>query len=130
MAGMRPSDEESCRALIAHSYALLDASDHERLAGLFSEDGVWHRGGRARRGRKEIVAALDERTPERKSMHIVTNVVIRIAGAQAEGTAYVMVTRGPTASAPVEHWVVTDRYARTPDGWRIAERSQERNASA
>jgi uncharacterized protein (TIGR02246 family) len=127
---MRPPAEENCRALIAQSYALLDASEYAMLAELFTKDGVWHRGGHPRRGRKAIIAALDERLPERKSMHIVTNAVIRVTATGADGTAYVMVTRGPAASAQVEHWVVTDRYELTPEGWRIAERKQEREASA
>jgi hypothetical protein len=112
------------------SYALLDSRDYASLTELFAADGVWDRGGRRRRGRAEIAAALAERPEDKRTMHVITNVVITIGGKMARGTAYLMVTRGPAATAQVEHWIIADRYVLTPEGWRIAERQQERDANA
>jgi ketosteroid isomerase-like protein len=101
-------------------------NDHERLGSLFTPDGAVSIPDAAMEavGPAQI-QAMGER---RKSMVacFVQNThpgIIEIEGDTASGRAYIyelfQLTDG---SAHVNYAVYHDRYARTPDGWKFAER--------
>jgi ketosteroid isomerase-like protein len=103
--------------------------DYDRFASLFTEDGVWRIpevnvsfGSRAeiRAGRERLAAVWQ---------YFVQNThpgVIRLDGDTAAGRTYVEeFGRFRDGSSHLNYAVYHDRYRRTPDGWKFAERVYE-----
>ncbi|BBA98940.1 hypothetical protein RVR_5346 [Actinacidiphila reveromycinica] len=103
--------------------------DYDRLTALFTDDGVWRipDGGIEFTGRAAIRAGVERLQANWE--FFVQNVhagSIRIDGDTATGRSYVAElgrTRG--GASHVNHAIYHDRYRRTADGWRFAERSYE-----
>lgn len=125
---------DACAALIVAFAACNDAHDADGLAALFAPDGVLVRPGAAPlHGRAAIAHAYASRPSGRITRHVVSNVQVRLESATtATGLSYVTVWSGQLADAegPFGRRAdgrqavgeFEDRFVRTNDGWRIAER--------
>jgi ketosteroid isomerase-like protein len=103
--------------------------DYERVASLFTADGVVripHINAEAS-SREEIRAGV-ERLQARLD-YFVQNThpgTIQLDGDTASGGAYISeLVRFRDGSSELNYAVYHDRYRRTPDGWRFAERVYE-----
>ena len=83
----------------------------------------------------EVKAWLVEVLPPIAEMqHFTTNVELVLDGDTATGTSYTLNVNGMrVASGEVKHMIVgaqyVDRFVRTPDGWRISYRREDRLAA-
>jgi len=104
--------------------------DYDRFASLFTQDGVWRIPvvDVEFAGRQEIRAGV-ERLAEGLWDYLVQTThpgTIQLEGDTASGRAYVLSFGGMRdGSSHLNYSVYHDRYRRTPDGWRFAERVDE-----
>jgi ketosteroid isomerase-like protein len=119
----RRAIEHDCARLVAHYANLNDAGEWEQLAALYAEDGAMARPTAPDApvmGRAAILAAFRAR-PARTSRHICSNVVIEVEGPDAaRGTSAMLLFTAPDAAPLVGSF--HDRFMRTAEGWRFAER--------
>jgi uncharacterized protein (TIGR02246 family) len=104
-------------------------NDHDRLASLFTPDGVVRipEGDIEAAGREEI-RALGERRQARTYWFVQTTHpgTIQLDGDTATGRAYLSeLARGRDGSSQVNYFLYHDRYQRTSDGWKFTERVSE-----
>jgi ketosteroid isomerase-like protein len=103
--------------------------DYDRLAALFTEDGVWEipAAGIRFASRAEIRAGVERLRGSWEFMVQNTHAgVIQLDGDTATGRAYVAeLGRFHDGSSHLNHALFHDRYRRTPEGWRFAERVYE-----
>jgi ketosteroid isomerase-like protein len=104
-------------------------NDHDRLAALFTPDGAVRipLGSIEAVGREEI-RALGERRQAFADYFVQTTHpgTIQLDGDTATGRAYLSeLIRERDGSSHLNYFVYHDRYQRTPDGWRFAERVAE-----
>ena len=104
-------------------------NDHYRLASLFTRDGVVRipEGDIEADGREEI-RALGERRQALTDYFVQTTHpgTIQLDGDIATGRVYLSeLARGRDGSSHLNYFVYHDRYQRTPDGWKFAERVYE-----
>ncbi|GII81886.1 hypothetical protein Sru01_68680 [Sphaerisporangium rufum] len=103
--------------------------DFDRFAALFTPDGAWRipHAGLEFIGRAGIRAGIER--GQGLWEYFVQTVhpgVIRIDGDRATGRAYVAeFGRFRDGGSQSNHAIYHDRYRRTPDGWRFAERRYE-----
>lgn len=121
-ADERRAAEADCARLIALYANLNDAARWDEVAALYAEDGVMVRPTAPDApvtGRAAILAAFQARPP-RVTRHVCSNVVIEVESADsARGeSAMLLFTGGPAPLVGSFH----DRFVRTADGWRFAER--------
>ena len=130
------ADIEACRSLIVEFAARIDAGQAETLGELLTEDASFARPtmpDKVINGREAILAAFASRPKHLVSQHLNLNIRIRITGPDsAEGHSVVMLFlgnaadelvpgKGRPAGAPLlGTW--TDRFVRTPEGWRFRDR--------
>ena len=130
------ADIEACRALIVEFAARIDAGQADSLGELLTEDASFARPtmpDKVISGREAILAAFSSRPKHLVSQHLNLNIRIRITGPDsAEGHSVVMLFlgnaadelvpgKGRPAGAPLlGTW--TDRFVRTPEGWRFKDR--------
>ena len=130
------ADIEACRALIVEFAARIDAGQADTLGELLTEDASFARPtmpDKLINGREAILAAFASRPKHLVSQHLNLNIRIRITGPDsAEGHSVVMLFlgnaadelvpgKGRPAGAPLlGTW--TDRFVRTPEGWRFRDR--------
>ncbi|GAB1516228.1 nuclear transport factor 2 family protein [Actinophytocola sp. KF-1] len=103
--------------------------DFDRFAGLFTVDGAW----RMPHIDEEFTGRADIRAGVERLQglweYFVQNThrgVIRLDGDTATGRAYVSeLGRMKDGKAQLNHSLYHDRYRRTDDGWRFAERVYE-----
>jgi hypothetical protein len=120
--------EHACAKTVLQLFAAMDDNRYDDVAAAFTPDGVWHRAGKALRGRAAIIAAMNERPTDRLVRHIITNIVVDVSdGTHAEGRCYVTAYAGPLGDAPPAinaPWLVltaTHRFAPHDGAWKIAE---------
>ena len=121
-ADERRAAEADCARLIALYANLNDAARWHEVAALYAEDGVMVRPTAPDApvsGRAAILAAFQARPP-RVTRHVCSNVVIEVESADsARGeSAMLLFTGGPAPLVGSFH----DRFVRTAEGWRFAER--------
>ena len=121
-ADERRAAEADCARLIALYANLNDAARWDEVAALYAEDGVMVRPTAPDapvNGRAAILAAFQARPP-RVTRHVCSNVVIEVESADsARGeSAMLLFTGGPAPLVGSFH----DRFVRTAEGWRFAER--------
>ena len=127
--------ERACERLIVDSARFNDERDWSGLAGLYAETGVVVRpNGQRIEGRQAIEAAYAAGAPDRVTRHLCTNLRVDVDGAdQAHATTTVLIVAGTRSDAPDATFGVVpndrhtvgefaDRFVRTDEGWRIAER--------
>lgn len=118
----RRAAEADCARLIALYANLNDAARWEDVAALYAEDGVMVRPTAPDApvvGRAAILAAFKARPP-RVTRHVCSNVVIDVESAdEARGESAMLLFTG--AAEPLVG-SFHDKFVRTVDGWRFAER--------
>ena len=128
--------ERACERLITDYARFVDFGNAARIAELFTPDGVWEGPGARMEGQEAIRAGFWRRegVTRRVSRHVCTNVAIDVLGpSEARGLSYLINYRhdrrdgdDPGAPAPAgpPKYVgeYHDRFVRTAEGWRFAER--------
>ena len=119
---VRRAIEQDCARLVNLYANLNDAGDWVGVASLYAEQGTMTRPTAPDApivGRAAILAAFQAR-PARASRHIVGNIVIDVeSNGSASGESAMLLFTG-TAAPLVGSF--HDRFVRTDDGWRFAER--------
>ena len=114
---------------VCYRYAIsLDSADWAALSTCFTPDAVAHyRSGGPSRGYPAIESRVRSAlAPLAASQHLVSNVVVSIAGDTAESVCYLQAQHVRPGTDGGDRYIVAgkylDRFVRTADGWRIAER--------
>lgn len=123
---MKPDDrraaEHDCARLIALYANLNDEARWDEVAALYAEDGVMFRPtapDAGVEGRDAILAAFKARPP-RTTRHVCSNVVIDVeSDTTARGSSAMLLFTGEGAPLVGSFH---DRFVRTAEGWRFAER--------
>ena len=118
----RRAIEADCARLIALYANLNDAARWAEAAALYAEDGVMARPTAPDAplvGRAAILAAFESRPP-RKTRHVCSNVVITVEGPDSAAGESAMILLQPDAAPLAGSF--HDRFVRTAEGWRFAER--------
>jgi len=128
--------EWDCEQTLLRFYDAFDAWDYEGMAALFTHDGVWHRAGKALRGRQVIIAEMHRRPTSQVIRHVVTNVIVEAQDAVlAHARLYLTVYRHDAGEprvvpaplrGPALVLVVTAKLRLLSEGWRIAEQTMNR----
>lgn len=118
----RRAAEQDCARLIALYANLNDDARWDEVVALYAEDGVMFRPtapDAGIEGRAAILAAFKAR-PARTTRHVCSNVVIDVDSENsARGTSAMLLFTGEgTPLVGSFH----DRFVRTAEGWRFAER--------
>lgn len=126
--------ERVCERLILDSARFNDEREWAALAGLYTPGGVVMRpNGQLLEGRGAIEAAYMAGTPDRVTRHLCTNLRVDVDDHDhAHATTTVLIVAGTQSDEDVAFGVIpnphhavgefADRFERTADGWRIAER--------
>lgn len=132
----RAEIERACERL-SHAYSRhTDFREYDKFVELFSEDALLNAGGELV-GKDTIRKAMSKRSDKLRSRHVVTNLIVDVIDEDhAEGVIYLTLYRevseeardpsnvlGLQGPAGVGHY--TDKYVRTPEGWRFASRVLE-----
>lgn len=122
-------DDRRAIARLVHGYGVaIDGAEPDALARPFTADGVLSTATRLLRGAAEIGSVIPEiRRLFPRTMHQMSTHDSAVDGDIAQGTTcgtafHLKDLDAVTAECleiVVRYW---DRYARAPDGWRIAER--------
>jgi hypothetical protein len=130
------ADIQDCYDLVVDCATIIDESRYDDLASIFTVDGVFARPtvpDEPITGRDTIVAAFKKRPASKIAQHLVLNIRVRLTGQDtAEGTSSIMLYmtdadvpqepgKGRKATGPLLG-LYRDRYVRTAEGWRIADR--------
>jgi SnoaL-like domain len=116
----RRAIEQDCARLIAQYANYNDAARWEELSQLYAPDGRMSRPSAPDdwiEGREAILHAFQERAP-RKTRHVCSNIVIDASNATGEST--MILFDDPVAPPKIGYFL--DRFVRTENGWRFAER--------
>ena len=130
--------ERDCERLAVQYCHYVDHGEAERIAELFSDDGVWASSEVKLDGREAIRKAIAARQANaaRMSRHVCNNFLLNIIDADhAEGTVYLTLYRHDGKAgrrlSPLEGPAMVgeyrDRFVRTAEGWRIAHREIDVN---
>lgn len=123
--------EWACVRLTQDFCYFIDQRRYADLAALFTHDGVWVRHGIRLAGRAAIVAALESRPSNQFTRHVTTGFHFsEVTPDSARATFYnvshyTFESGGPPFVYSPEKALILDfedRFERTSDGWRIAER--------
>lgn len=122
-------DEIECARALTRFASFLDQRRYDELIALTTPDCIWS-SQKTVFGHAEIRARLDTRPADRKTLHIVTNLIVEIEGSGAarsrsciliyrfdKGMALPVPTTAPHAIASCE-----DRLVKLEGRWLIAER--------
>jgi phosphopantetheinyl transferase len=128
--------EDECRRLVLRYAHMIDFGDAAQVGTLFARDAVWESEYARKSGLEDIQASFSSRQEKthRKARHVCTNILIDVeSDTEASGTTYVLlyrfdengrakdVIRGPRMIGEYQ-----DRFVRTADGWRFANRKFDR----
>jgi uncharacterized protein (TIGR02246 family) len=130
----RMAIERECERLVTRYCHVIDHGEASRVADLFTEDGIWRAPGVVHQGIDKIRSAFTarEETRERMSRHVCNNGLIEVVDEDhATGVVYLTLYRHDGDEqrrvSPLEGAEMVgeyrDRFVRTAQGWRIAERS-------
>ena len=129
MAG--ESDREQIVDLMARFAQATDDGTPEEYAACLAEDiSMTLMSGKTTKGRDAVVTeSMGRRAggkvgPGSHTRHIVSTISVKVSGDVAVVRAYllVIVDEGGDNVVPKKLFAYRDRYRRTPDGWRLAER--------
>lgn len=130
----RAEIERACQRLVTDYCHYIDHGEAERVAGLFTENATWRGPGVEMKGREGIRRGFLGRQENvgRMSRHVCNNFRLDVLdGQRAEGVVYLTLYRhdgdpGRRISplpGPVLVGEYEDRFERTPEGWKIADRT-------
>ena len=125
--------ERECERLVTSYCHYIDHGTAERVADLFSKDGVWSSAEATLEGRDAIRKAMGERQADagRMSRHVCNNLLIEVLDENsAEGAVYLTLYRHDGKEgrhlSPLEGPLMVgeyrDRFVRGAEGWRISRR--------
>ena len=119
--------ERACERLVIDSARFNDERAWAALAGLYTPSGVVVRpNGQRLEGREAIEAAYSAGSRDRVTRHLCTNMRVDVDGPDAaHGTTTVLIVSGTRSDDSVVTYRVgefADRFERTEEGWKIAER--------
>ncbi len=81
-------DKDAIRDVLAEYCFCLDGGRFAEMAALFAPDGTWHTAFGKATGRADIEAlahrVANRAGPRPRGVHLVTNIVIKLAGARAQ----------------------------------------------
>ena len=124
-------DIAACQRLTVEFARAIDERLPERLRQIFTDDCVFERRGERVHGIDALIASQSARAADIHTLHLCVNACVDLVGAdQAGGTSYFTLYRhvgalpGPLGP-PEVIGRYRDLYRRTPDGWRIAERTAQ-----
>jgi 3-phenylpropionate/cinnamic acid dioxygenase small subunit len=131
------ADEVAITKLVGRIAQLADSGSLTDYAECFTEDAEWmlpagsgvNLGAQTRSGIDDIVRGAQERRdagiqgPGTLTRHVVSTVVVDVAGDRATGRAYYCYY-GKTDQTPqlLTMGQYDDEFVRTPDGWRLHRR--------
>ncbi|MBW2232222.1 MAG: nuclear transport factor 2 family protein [Deltaproteobacteria bacterium] len=126
--------ERECERLVTLYCHYVDHGEAERIAELFSEDGRWRGPGISMVGIDQLRKGFAARQANRARMsrHVCNNFVLDVIDEnEATGVVYLTLYRHDgeeeRAVSPLEGPAMVgeyrDRFVRTPQGWRIADRT-------
>ncbi|HEX7116702.1 MAG TPA: nuclear transport factor 2 family protein [Steroidobacter sp.] len=130
--------ERECTRLVLLFTEFVDSGRYERLRELFAPDGLFYRPGEPDRAMRvdEVIDSYRMRLGTNASMHLVTNILITPeSDTTASGSVRILFYAAPT-DTPSESGKgrkatmqfvgrFDDRFVRTAQGWRFAERRGE-----
>jgi hypothetical protein len=128
--------EQACQTLCVEYAEIVDRQDYGRLGEIFVPDALFARPTNVPdviRGVDNIIAMFTSRPRERLTHHIMSNIRVRIeTPAAASGTCRVLLFTSDTSEPETPEGrkvsdkqlmgTYIDRYVRTKNGWRFAER--------
>ena len=116
------ADLEAIRDLAVRYAHGVWTKDVVSIAALFVEDGEMDTGREVLRGRDAIRSTYARVFAQDDFFPFVHNHVIDIAGADASGTSYLDLRAVIGGARMTGFGSYSDRYARTPDGWKFRAR--------
>jgi hypothetical protein len=128
--------EIDCTRLVLRFTEIVDAGRFDELADVFAPDGVFYRPADPNTpisGAQTIIESYQKRQGPNVSVHLITNVLITAESfSTASGSTRILFFAAPrdAASEPGKGrkatlHLVGDRFVRTAEGWRFAERRGE-----
>jgi ketosteroid isomerase-like protein len=128
--------EQACQALATEYAEIVDTQDYARLREVFSNDAVFARPTNPDepiRGIDNIIASFTSRPGNRVTQHFVCNVRVKVESEDAASGSCRILLYVADASDPETAegrqtarkqliGIYRDRFVRTKNGWRIAER--------
>jgi hypothetical protein len=131
-ANERLKIEQECRDLVTKLNHYHDHRRAEDAVALFAEDGAWIRRGRPIRGTTELLASF-QRGGTRVNRHLGIGTLITVRDEDhAEGVTYYLALHHDPGTAeaklplplapPTTMGEWHDKFVRTKEGWRFAER--------
>ncbi len=128
--------ERACERLVTAYCHYVDHGEAERVAELFSEDGVWSSPEVTMDGREQVRKGFGRRQTNaaRMSRHVCNNLLIDVIDSDhASGTVYLTLYRHDAEpgrrlsplDGPVLVGEYRDQFVRTSEGWRISRREIE-----
>ncbi|BBC30966.1 hypothetical protein SGFS_022600 [Streptomyces graminofaciens] len=125
--------EAACRRLVVAFAHHLDHREFDRVAALFTDDGVWDRHGERLEGPEQILALLEQRPLTQLERHVMTTIhVTQLSPDECASTSYAMIFRAETApgrpaavQGPVAVGDFHDRFRLTDSGWKLSFRTSE-----
>ncbi|MEO8856567.1 MAG: nuclear transport factor 2 family protein [Burkholderiaceae bacterium] len=134
-ASDRRQDLADCESLIHAFCFLLDHGQAAEVVDLFSAEGVFERRGQALGGQPAIAAAMATRSPQVRTRHICSNIMLRVESPERiTGVTYFQFFRhdsrtGSASQAPSDLLEAIGEYhdvfEKTAQGWRFAHRRAE-----
>jgi len=123
------ADRFEIEALRAEFTDAVMMRDYDRVATLFTQDGVWRMPNiPAELAGQDEIRAFGERVPGFVDYLVQTTHpgAVRLDGDTASGRAYIQeLIRLRDGSSELNYAIYHDRYRRTPDGWKFTERVYE-----
>lgn len=128
--------ESECERLVTAYCHYVDHGEAQRIAELFTEDGVWKSPEITMEGREQLQKGFGRRQAQRGRMsrHVCNNFRLDVIDVdRAEGVVYLTLYRHDGEAgrrlAPLEQPEMVgeyrDRFVRTADGWRFERREIE-----
>lgn len=125
--------ERACERLVTSYCHLVDHGEAEKIADLFTEEGVWTSPEFTATGREEVRSAMGQRQANvnRMSRHVCNNFKLDVLDeSHAEGVVYLTLYRhdgkpGRRVSpleVPVMVGEYRDSFVRGEEGWKISRR--------
>ena len=125
--------ERECARIVTLYCHYVDHGEAARIADLFAKDGVWSGPGVRMEGERQLRKGFQARQDNRARMsrHVCNNLLVDVIDEDnATGTVYLTLYRHDgeedRSFSPIEGPVLVgeyqDRFVRTAEGWRFAER--------
>ena len=116
-------DRNEITDLVGRVGLWLDEKRFEEARSIFTEDATADTPGGSVRG-VDLLVEQASRGHEDRTQHVITNVLVDLAGDRATVRANVIATMVPDTDAPETRFVIGGRYrfeaVRTPEGWRFS----------